>query len=103
MSKATTVKQPIEHRLSPAWAKHLAEVRQQIQQAEQQNWIFKGQIAHNEQEIAKMKAHHATTLAVILEAENLPKPIAPYQLSEDGGSLIGEIEVAEVIEMRKEA
>jgi hypothetical protein len=82
----------VEHKLSPTWAKHLADIREGIANAEQQNWILRGKIAHNDNEIDMMRKHHATTLDVIIEAERLPESKTPYQLSPDGTALVGEID-----------
>lgn len=80
----------IEHKLSPAWAKHLAEVRAQIEHTNRENWILKGQIAHNEQQIVMMQKHIATSAGVIADAEGAPPSKTPYALSPDGTSLIGD-------------
>lgn len=82
----------IEHKLGPAWAQHVAEVRQQIANTERENWIMKGQIAHNEREIQAMRNHLQTLLGVIETAEKLPASKTPYALSADGSALVGEIE-----------
>lgn len=88
----------IEHTLGPTWAKHAQEVVGQIANAENQNWILKGKIAHNEREMEMMHKHLGTLISLIVEAEKLPPSITPYALSADGAKLVGAVRVLDIRE-----
>lgn len=85
----------IEHTLAPAYAKHIAEVRQQISENERTQREYEGLIRRLEKEADTMKKHLQTLLTLIVEVDRLPASVEPWSLSQDGSRLTGKIAVVE--------
>jgi hypothetical protein len=84
---------PVQHKLSPDWAQHAAEVISQIKHADEQAWILEGQAAHNRREAETMRKHLVTVIDQIRKVEKLPPSLKPYALSADCSALIGEVDI----------
>lgn len=88
----------IEHTLAAAYARHIAEVRQQIAENERTQREYDGLIRRLEIEADKMKKHLQTLLTLVIEADHLPASVEPWALSQDGAKLIGRIAVTEEVD-----
>jgi hypothetical protein len=87
------MKTQVTHRLSPTWAQHFQEVLSQVTQFENEALILDGQAAAKRKEADFMKRHLSVLIGQIEKADKLPPSLKPYALSQDGSTLIGEVEV----------
>jgi hypothetical protein len=89
------VRQPVQHKLGPAWSQHFAEVLQQINQAAEEAYALEGKAAEKRRDVDVMKRHLGVLVQQIAAADRLPASVTPYKLSVDGKSLVGEVEIPE--------
>ena len=82
----------IEHQLGPTWAQHLARMRQEMAAHEAKAMEFDGRAAAQRLELDTKRRHASQLLALIAESEKLPQPVRPYELSQDGTKIVGEVE-----------
>lgn len=81
-----------EHKLSPAVAAYAQRARQQLGEIRTQYLIGLGLAKENELRAEIVRQALSQQLALVEESEGLPKPVEPFQLSDDGRSLVGEVE-----------
>ena len=80
-----------EHKLSPSIAAYAQRARQQLAEIRTQYLIGLGIAKENEMRAEIVRQALSQQLALVQESEGLPAPVASYELSEDGRSLVGEI------------
>jgi hypothetical protein len=80
-----------EHKLSPSVAAYAQRARQQLGEIRREYLVALGLAKEHELRGEIIRQALSQQLALVQEAEGLPAPVAPYELSEDGSRLIGEI------------
>jgi hypothetical protein len=81
----------IEHKLSPAMQAYMRRGVEQLNRFRQQYLQLLGQAKEVEMAKEALQKAMSEQLGMIQQTEGLPTPIQPYQLSEDGTKLVGEI------------
>ena len=81
----------IEHKLSPAVAMYAAQAIESINTLRRDYLAALGTAKEIETRVELVRQALGQQLALVEQAEGLPRPVAPYQLSPDGKMLIGEI------------
>jgi hypothetical protein len=80
----------IEHKLSPAVAAYAQRTMEQMNDLRRQYLAALGTAKELEIKMELLRQALGQQLAIVEEAEDLPRPVAPYQLSPDGTRLVGE-------------
>ena len=81
----------IEHKLAPAVAAYAQRSLQQLAELRKLYLAALGQAKELELAAEAVRLALGQQLAIVQEAEGLPQPVAPYQLSADGSAMVGEI------------
>lgn len=85
----------IEHQFGDQWAAHLQRMQREIRAHEDEAYRLDGKAAEQRREADMKRRHAGQLLELITQAEQLPQSVRPYELSEDGTKIIGEVRDAE--------
>lgn len=80
----------IEHTLDPATVQFAAGIVRQLNAKRAEYLAFLGQAKEVELQVEMMRQALSQHLQLVEQTAQLPKPVRPYMLSDDGTKLIGE-------------
>lgn len=81
----------VEYKLPPATAQFAQTTQQQLNELRREYLVALGLAKESEMRADMLRQALSQQLAIVQQAEGLPQPLAPYQLSADGAALTGDI------------